>query len=326
MFYSHDKKSKAFLGSIKVKKAYIGTQRVYSAGNIVTYYVDTKDKYEEEVDSDASCLSPTSFTPTKSGWEFVGWRKDKVANESTETSVIMGDDPITLYAVFKQDVKLTYDGNGSTDGSVSPETKKRYYNNETINDPVFKLKSNNFTRKGYTFSKWDLGTVGTDVKLSASTTTKAQWTDNAWTWVKDYIGSGATLTIDITDADNAQFLKTGDKLSRFDVASVHDDGSKAMSIDFRTNSVSTKGCRTMTITFPDFLFKRNNDGVVRDYLRIMSTSSSTPLIEWNTERTYGGTYTVDVSSASEVYIVCCMGAWGHTESPVARIQGISFSN
>ena len=96
MLQTHNKKSKVFLGNIKVKKAYIGSRRVYSAGNIATYYVDTGKVYSEEVDSDASCLSPTTFTPTKSGWTFVGWREDKTANSSVLSKKIMDDELKTL--------------------------------------------------------------------------------------------------------------------------------------------------------------------------------------------------------------------------------------
>ena len=44
---------KLYLGASKIKKAYIGNQRVYSAGNIVTYKVDgvmlvTKDLHSDQ--------------------------------------------------------------------------------------------------------------------------------------------------------------------------------------------------------------------------------------------------------------------------------------
>ena len=46
---------KISLGTQKIKLAYLGDQRVYSAGNIVTYYVDTTTTYREEIDN-GSCL------------------------------------------------------------------------------------------------------------------------------------------------------------------------------------------------------------------------------------------------------------------------------
>ena len=58
---------KGYLGAIKMKKGYIGATRVYSAGNVVTYHVDSGVTYQEEVDDGESCLSPKTFTPAKSG-------------------------------------------------------------------------------------------------------------------------------------------------------------------------------------------------------------------------------------------------------------------
>ncbi len=106
--YNGQTKSKLFLGNQKVKKAYLGDVKVYSSGNIVTYMVDSGVTYREEVDEGASCLSPKTFTPTKNGWTFAGWREDKTANGSVLTNKVMGDAPVTLYAVFKQDVTKTF--------------------------------------------------------------------------------------------------------------------------------------------------------------------------------------------------------------------------
>lgn len=125
---------KLYLGTIKFKKAYIGNTKIYAAGNIVTYNVDTNIQYKEEVENEATCLSPTSFTPTKSGYAFVGWRTDSTASDSVLNSKVMEDSPITLYAVFKKDVSITY--YSKTSGT---STKQLYYNNGNIINPTFNL-------------------------------------------------------------------------------------------------------------------------------------------------------------------------------------------
>ena len=464
---------------------------LWKAGAIVTYVVDTTAAYTEEVDTGASCLAPTTFNPSKSGWTFVGWRKDSTASSSVETSVVMEGEPITLYAVFKKTVTLTYydadygkntatrqayynnsnvvkaafenftqtamtgwissgwsassegnptiafrDGatisidsdltiygcykqqitvtyyNNSTSASTAKDT--RYYNasgnyvnpsftltqatksgwsargwstsnagNATVTynnataftrasnitlygmyqqtitlsyagnsntggstaaqtgtaywapagtiGAAFSLRSNGFTRTGYSFNKWAMGSTsgtqyaaGASITLTANTTFYALWTDNAWTWVNDYVGSGAGLTISITEARNCASLSSGDTLSRFDIHSYHDDDSNWMAINFQTNRVNTKGCKYMTLTFPDFFMGRNNDGNSADYVRVVSNTGAV-LKEWK-DRVYGGSQKIDVSSASEVYIIGCIGAWGQSQSPTARVQGISFSN
>ena len=185
MLHTHNQKSKIFLGNKKVKKMYIGSERVYSAGNIVTYYIDTdKSPIMEEVDSDASCLNPKTFTPTKTGWDFVGWREDKTANGSVLSSKNMGDNPVTLYAVFSQIITLSYNGNGSTSGSTSSESKTRYYNNENIKNPSFTVKTSGFEKTGYTFLNWMNSAngvrynAGQVIELSQSVELYVDWEPN----------------------------------------------------------------------------------------------------------------------------------------------------
>lgn len=164
-------------------KISIGNVIVYSAGNTVTYYIDTNVVYQEEVDADETVLSPKTFTPAKSGWEFVGWRQDKVASDDALSSLIMGDDPITLYAVFQKSVTLSYNGNGSTEGSTAAETKQRYYNNGTVSNPQFTVKDNGFKKTDYSFVQWRLddaesGTVyvpDDTIILSEDATLYAEW-------------------------------------------------------------------------------------------------------------------------------------------------------
>lgn len=183
--YIGTKKSKLFLGNKKIKKIYIGTEKVYSSGSIVTYYVDTNIVYQEEVDSEATCLSPKTFTPAKSGYTFVGWREDTTASSSVLTSKVMGDSPITLYAVFKQTITLSYNGNSSTSGSVSSQSGYKYYNNGNITNPSFSIAANGFARTNYSFIAWALGSTGgarygagATITLDASNTLFAVWSKN----------------------------------------------------------------------------------------------------------------------------------------------------
>ena len=152
---------KGYLGTIKMKKGYIGATRVYSAGNVVTYHVDSGVTYQEEVDDGESCLTPKTFTPAKSGWTFVGWRQDTAApaGGSVESSVPMGDDPITLYAVFRRAVTVTF-YNGDTTKKTS--SKNRYYNNGNIVNPSFTLTQaglSGWTARGWSGSTHAAGDI-----------------------------------------------------------------------------------------------------------------------------------------------------------------------
>lgn len=124
---------------------------VFYSGADVTYHVDGAD-YTEFVTYGQSCLAPTSFTPTKDGWTFAGWREDTAANGTVLTSKVMGTDPISLYAVFKQDITVTYYDNKDT---ASYEYGTRYYNNSNVANPSFTLTQTddpNWVERGWSTS------------------------------------------------------------------------------------------------------------------------------------------------------------------------------
>ena len=171
-----------YIGNKKILKVYQGNQLLYSSGNTVTYYVDSNVSYQERVDYEATCLSPTTFTPSKSGYTFVGWREDKTASSSVVSSKVMGNDPINLYAVFKKTITLSYNGNGATGGSTASQTGTQYYNNGNVANPSFTLKSNGFSRTDHQFVRYRMNSVsgtayniGASVTLSENTTFYVEW-------------------------------------------------------------------------------------------------------------------------------------------------------
>ena len=186
-YVGSNRKIKAYMGTesgfVKVFRMYYENDRVYpNAGNVI-YHVDTSISYTEEVDIDDSVLSPTTFTPTKSGWIFVGWKEDTYANGIVLSNKVMTGDSIDLYAVFKQTITLSYNGNGATGGSTTNQSGIRYYNNGNITNPSFTLKTNGYSRTGYNFTNWRMGSTsgtaynaGASVTLSENTTFYASWT------------------------------------------------------------------------------------------------------------------------------------------------------
>lgn len=132
-----------------ITKISIGDTIVYAAGNTVTYRVDTSLVYTEYVDSGETVLSPKSFTPTKTGYNFVGWRQDNQANGTVINTLAMGNDPITLYAVFRQSIIVTYYYGSSTAHTV---TLYKYYNNGNSVNPTYTLAHEN--PSGWVFRGW----------------------------------------------------------------------------------------------------------------------------------------------------------------------------
>ena len=203
----------------KVKKWYHDGVRVFTAGNVVTYHVNSSTSYQEEVDSEASCLSPTTFTPELSGYTFVGWREDAVASGEVLSEKIMGDEPISLYAVFKKTFTLSFANNYASGGATNPVSGNQYYNNGNIVNPVVTLPADGYTRSGLTFIKWVLGTVGTKITLTADTTTRAvcKYSDMVPTYLS---WAGAGILNDNGGADYSVYVD-GTKYSQLYWASVH---------------------------------------------------------------------------------------------------------
>lgn len=168
-----------------IKKIYCQNSVIFSTGNMVTYATGN-GTYKEDVEEGATCLAPKTFTPTLSGWTFIGWRADQTASGVVLDSLIMGEEPVTLYAVFRQTITLSYAGNGATGGSTANQTGYRYYNNGNVANPSFTVRANGFARSGYIFTGWKSGstayTAGQSVTLSANLVLTAQWYTAAATY------------------------------------------------------------------------------------------------------------------------------------------------
>lgn len=138
-----------------LKKIYCQNETIYSSGNICTYQINSNTIYQEEVDEGESCLRPKTFTPSLDGWTFVGWREDQTASGDVLTDTVMGDDPVTLYAVFRQAVTVTYYNNSTTASSTSAF---RYYNNGNTASASFNLTQ--AASSGWTARGWSTSNVG----------------------------------------------------------------------------------------------------------------------------------------------------------------------
>lgn len=135
---------------------------IWTSGIEVTYVVGN-DRYVEKVKKGTSVLNPTSFTPTISEWNFVGWREDTTASASVLTNKIANNEPITLYAVFSQNVDLYTVANGTT----SVVTKQKYYNTGNNAYPTFTVT--NPTKSGATFNGWSASASSTAVSWPSVT-------------------------------------------------------------------------------------------------------------------------------------------------------------
>lgn len=162
IFKSNKKIKGVYVGNVPLKHGYKfieklqEVKRIYSASNLVTYHVDSNVQYQEDIDNGETVLSPTSFTPTKEGYVFLGWRENNLPVDSVLTEKLMEDDNIDLYAVFTRDVTLTLHNN--TD--VDTDTKHITYNNGRYDNPIFYLAA----KSKDTFSVYGWSDSATEIK------------------------------------------------------------------------------------------------------------------------------------------------------------------
>ena len=148
----------------------------------VNYYCENTVYKSTKVISGNNVDLSSSNAASKSGWSFIGWRLDKTASSSVQSSITAGTSTINLYAVYRQTISVTYNGNGATSGSTASQSGYRYYNNGNITNPSFTLRSNGFSRTNYSFVNWRMGSAsgtaynaGSSVTLSSNTTFYASW-------------------------------------------------------------------------------------------------------------------------------------------------------
>ncbi len=155
-----------------IDTGYFNNNEIFSSGKLVTYIVDSGKQYQELIKKGASCLSPKTFTPSKSGWTFAGWREDKTANGSVLTNKVMGDSPVTLYAVFAKNIRVNF--TSGYDGSDNNQQVYPAYHNAAGNDkwPTITFPApvnvNGWTTRGWS-QYWD-GKADAAVKYQQGST------------------------------------------------------------------------------------------------------------------------------------------------------------
>mgnify|MGYP005794805191 CR=1 FL=1 len=159
----------------------------------VTYQIDSGNTQTQQFEEGQSVISGLNFTPSKSGYTFVGWKEDTTASSSVLSSKTMGTSNMTLYAVFSQNITVTkYNGSSS----ATTETKAKYYNNGNVANPSFTLSQNGLS--GWTAAGWTTSTSATgstavnnggSVTLSSNATYYGKYTQ---TITLSYNGNGAT--------------------------------------------------------------------------------------------------------------------------------------
>ena len=162
-----------YKGNIKIGQIYKGDKLVYQSAFRITYVIDENREYVEKVVPKKSILSPTTFTPAKDGWTFVGWRYDTIASSTVLTDEI-STGHTTLYAVFKQDITCNFI---STNTQTASGT--RYYNNGTLINATITVPSG-ASKSGWNWRGWsDAGVTSATASVAyANGATISEVTEN----------------------------------------------------------------------------------------------------------------------------------------------------
>jgi uncharacterized repeat protein (TIGR02543 family) len=127
----------------------------------------------------------TLAKPTRSGYSFVGWYSNKKCTKKVTAIKKGSTGDKTLYAKWKANTyTISFNGNGSTGGSMSSQKSLAY-------DKSYTLTKNKFTKKGYTFAGWNTKKNGKGTSYSNAASVKGLTTKNNGTitlyaqWTKD---------------------------------------------------------------------------------------------------------------------------------------------
>lgn len=137
----------------------------------------------------STALNENPFT--KAGSTFLGWSKyasGTSAQYNDKESITIRVDT-TLYAIWKDDIVLTFNANGGVGSDI---TKNVAYD-KTSSSYKFTVPENTFTRAGYVFMGWGNNTSSTSASYKAGESASAQENKTLYAiWAKESV----TVTFD----------------------------------------------------------------------------------------------------------------------------------
>ena len=298
---------------------YKASNDILTANYNINKYTVTYD-YETNGGSSATKTSATvnygstiDLTPTatKTGYTFVGWNTNKTATTGL-SSLTMGTSNVTLYAIYKKDVTITFNKNGaasqtnSSGTAVSDATVTRnctMWNTATtcnITSPVITASAATPSVYGYSTA------AGTHSSSWDSNTTKAV-SSNATYYAQTY-KSGKTITI--------TFNKNGAASQTNSSGTAVSDATVTRSCNIATTYNGSAQATSCNITSPVITAPTATPSVYG-----YSTSSSTHSSSWDSNTTKAvssnGTYYAQTYKSAVTY-TAKWGSNGATLSSTAN--------
>ena len=215
--------------------------RYYQAGSdIGQSYVDCGQTGNLTRYSSLSATAPAN-------WTFIGWSTSSTGVTQNYNDVHqITDAPVTdvvlnLYAIFSRELVIQYDGNGNTGGSTSNTSKTVIYNpgnGNVTGSQTLSLKSNGYTKDGFSFAGWNTQSDGNGTTYIADSNYTPSIPANDSTFTVTLYAKWSSNTLQYTvnhyvhDLDNNTYTKT-----KTDTAM----GEKGSSITLSSLSTSIPG-------------------------------------------------------------------------------------
>ena len=169
----------------------------------MTYQIDTGHALERTVPDGEDAIA-TAPPAALEGYTFVGWRQDSSAEKKVLSEyTISGEEPVTLYAVFKKQMTIGLMPNGGTltvSGAAESFTAFCYYNNGNAQSEPTAAPASPYTRKNMSFCGWSTDSLSTpsyrpgeEGVFPAGATLYAMWVTTEYDF--PYTGSYVTFVI-----------------------------------------------------------------------------------------------------------------------------------
>ena len=138
----------------------------------ITYKLNGGTNNKKNPASYTKANKVTLKNPTKKGYTFKGWYKDRKYKNKITTIKKGSTGKITLYAKWQANTyTIKFNGNGSTSGKMNSLTSRKYGSS-------YKLSANKFKKKGYVFTGWNTRKNGTGKSYSNKQKVKNLTTKN----------------------------------------------------------------------------------------------------------------------------------------------------
>lgn len=139
--------------------------------------------------------TPAALSTSGTSWTALGWRTDTTAatNQYSAGSLTFKGYATRFNAIYERIVQISFSANGGTGTPPESVGDWQYYNSYgNLSSVILTIPANTFTRPGYTFSSWDIGSPGLSVAVHPALNDYSFLNSNAMWIPRIYIKQNGT--------------------------------------------------------------------------------------------------------------------------------------